>query len=331
MPIFISYSHADREFVEDLATQLVVHKVNVWLDRWEMHVGESLIDRIQAAITDASALLVILSPDSVASEWCKKELNSGLIRELEERRIVILPVLVKDCGIPIFLREKLYADFRSDSDEGLRTILEAIAKVTNEWQNRLEEPTWHTDWSIDWFKSESGLNVLRLTLVEVAQAQPYSTLTTIGILPAEPGANRWLGKVTKTKKADEARRHIIESLSRKLTEQDIRVLLEDQFEKTTHLTFDSDHGEFIADIRTRWLGTDTGRDVLFNTAHQVEGITRQMQLAAAKGSDDARNKRLGPPPAAVPSAKRRHRSGRRASLDVVRRRNISLGYSTLAG
>ncbi|KKK66978.1 hypothetical protein LCGC14_2958660, partial [marine sediment metagenome] len=39
MPLFISYSHNDRDFVDRLATQLVAHKVNVWLDRWEMHVG----------------------------------------------------------------------------------------------------------------------------------------------------------------------------------------------------------------------------------------------------------------------------------------------------
>ncbi len=281
VPIFISYSHSDRDFVEELATQLVVHKVNVWLDRWEMHVGESLIDRIQSAITDASALLVILSPDSVASEWCKKELNSGLIRELEERRIVVLPVLAIDCNIPIFLREKLYADFRTDFDDGLTTILEAIAKVTNEWQNRLEEPTWHTDWSIDWFKAENGINVLRLTLVDITQSQPYTVLTTIGILPAEPSSNEWFNKMKRAKKADEARRHIIESLSKELIRQDYRVILEDQFEKSGQVTFATDNGRFLADIRTRWLGVDTGRDVLFNTAHQLEGITTQMQLVAS--------------------------------------------------
>ncbi|MFM9966772.1 MAG: toll/interleukin-1 receptor domain-containing protein, partial [Planctomycetaceae bacterium] len=34
MPLFISYSHADRDFVDQLAVQLVARKVNVWLDRW---------------------------------------------------------------------------------------------------------------------------------------------------------------------------------------------------------------------------------------------------------------------------------------------------------
>lgn len=51
MPIFISYSRSDRDFVDRLAKQLVANKADVWLDKWEIHVGESLIDRIQAAIT----------------------------------------------------------------------------------------------------------------------------------------------------------------------------------------------------------------------------------------------------------------------------------------
>ena len=66
---------------------------------------------MQQAIQDSSALLVVLSKASVASEWCRKELNAGLMRELDEKRVVVLPLLVDDCEIPLFLREKMYADF----------------------------------------------------------------------------------------------------------------------------------------------------------------------------------------------------------------------------
>lgn len=76
---------------------------------------------------------MILSKKSVESAWCKKELNSGLVRELEEKRVIVLPVVINDCEIPLFLREKLYADFRTDYNEGFNAILEAVAGVTNEW------------------------------------------------------------------------------------------------------------------------------------------------------------------------------------------------------
>lgn len=103
MPIFISYSHADKTFVNKLATHLVRHNAHVWIDSWELNVGDSLIQRIQQAIQESSALLVVLSKASVQSEWCKKELNAGLVRELEEKKVLVLPVLVEDCDIPIDL------------------------------------------------------------------------------------------------------------------------------------------------------------------------------------------------------------------------------------
>lgn len=148
MPIFICHSHQDKEFVDRLAVQLTRQKARVWLDRWELKVGDSIVEKIQSAIKAASALIVVLSKASVASQWCQKELNAGLIRELEERRVVVLPLLLEDCEIPMFLRDKKYADFRSNFDEGLRDTLIAIASVTSDTQGRIERPEFHIDWSI---------------------------------------------------------------------------------------------------------------------------------------------------------------------------------------
>lgn len=131
MPIFISHSHQDKDFVDVLATNLIQRRQHVWVDRWELKVGDSLINRIQSAITTASALIVVLSKASVASEWCKKELSAGLIRELEERRVIVLPLLLEDCDIPLFLRDKMYADFRKDFDAGLNEIQKTVASLSS--------------------------------------------------------------------------------------------------------------------------------------------------------------------------------------------------------
>ena len=52
MPIFISYSREDSAFVDRLARNFVMRRHNVWMDRWEMNIGDSLIDKIQNAITE---------------------------------------------------------------------------------------------------------------------------------------------------------------------------------------------------------------------------------------------------------------------------------------
>ena len=57
---------------------------------------------------------------------------------------------IRDRYIPLFLRDKLYADFRTNFDAGLRAVLEAIARVTSESQVRVDEPGWHVDWAVDW-------------------------------------------------------------------------------------------------------------------------------------------------------------------------------------
>ncbi len=84
MPILISYAHEDKEFAEKLAVHLVRQKAHVWIDQWELKVGDSILEKIQSAIKTASALLIVLSKASVASEWCRRELSAGLMRELEE-------------------------------------------------------------------------------------------------------------------------------------------------------------------------------------------------------------------------------------------------------
>src|SRR6266849_1326550 len=150
MPIFISYSHADKTFVNKLAAHLVRHNAHVWIDSWELNVGDSLIQRIQQAIQESSALLVVLSKASVQSEWCKKELSAGLVRELEEKKVLVLPVLVEDCDIPIFLREKLYANFRTSFDDGLEAIVPAVAKFTNPDQGRFTAGKANRDWAESW-------------------------------------------------------------------------------------------------------------------------------------------------------------------------------------
>ena len=150
MPIFISYSHSDKTFVGKLAAALVKNNAHVWVDEWELNVGDSILNKVQEAIQESSTLLVVLSMASVQSEWCKKELSAGLMRELDEKRVVVLPVLLEDCDIPMFLREKMYADFRHNFEDGLNAILDAVARITNASQGRIIKEKVVNDWATDW-------------------------------------------------------------------------------------------------------------------------------------------------------------------------------------
>jgi hypothetical protein len=131
MPIFISYSHHDKDFVDTLACKLAEHNINIQINRCELSIGDSILGKIKDTIEGSSAFLVILSKKSIESGWCKKEISVGLLKELEENKVMIIPVLIEDCDLPIFVRGKLYADFRPgfDLDVGLHTILEEVREI----------------------------------------------------------------------------------------------------------------------------------------------------------------------------------------------------------
>lgn len=281
MPIFISYSHKDRDFVDRLAAQLVRHKVHVWLDRWELHVGDSLISKVQAALTDASALLVILSKASVASEWCKKELNIGLVREMEERRVVVLPVLVEDCEIPLFLREKLNADLRHDFDAGLQTILDAVAKVTNEYLGRTVSPQFHTDWAVDWW-TEDGLFNLRVTMAEHGVDQPFTVLSCVDFKCDRSATDKY-DQMQARAFGEVARRQIIGILASAIGQGlDLTLLLDDQFEQSRTISLATPDGtpSYLIRASARRLGEDTGRSIVYHMGNQIQQIYEHMNAVA---------------------------------------------------
>ena len=286
MPIFISYSRQDKNFVDNLAMQLVAHKARVWLDRWELHVGDSLIKRIQEDIAGASALLVMLSKASVQSEWCKKELSARLIRQLEEKRVVVLPVLIEDCEIPLFLRDKLYADFRHDFDGGLQTILESIAKVTSNTLGRLNQAQSHIDWAVDWDMVEDFI-CLRFTLVEHTVEQPYSVLTEIRVLGDEAATSRIIEHAAKGRR-EYSNYEVLTFLHNEFAlKQDLHVTLDDATPEIYRGNISLRNPERTYDIKisSRRLGQDTGRDILLDIGGQIAVIKQTLHEVNKPHSD----------------------------------------------
>jgi len=130
--LFISYSSKDKKFSEKLATDLKNLGIGIWLDKWEIKVGDSIIEKIGKGIKDNDFLGIVLSPNSVSSNWVRKELSAALIKELKSKSVVILPILLRDCEIPPLISDKKYADFRYNYDNGLRELVEVlISEKTN--------------------------------------------------------------------------------------------------------------------------------------------------------------------------------------------------------
>lgn len=269
MPVFISHSHQDKDFVDNLATHLIKRNAHVWVDRWEIKVGESILGKVQNVIAEASAVLFVLSKASVQSEWCKKEVSAGLMRELEEKSTIVLPVLLEKCQIPPFLKEKKYADFTKSFDTGLKEIVDGIANITSANQGRIEGIDYHVDWAQDW-TFEDGLFVLRYTLVEHSKELSFTILTEIIVLCNKDATARyrkykeaglgWVGRLTITGVLDEYAQH-----------NELKFLLTDQRQKLFEFSVGdhADNRRYDVLVKSRWLGENTGNDILVNVGNHL--------------------------------------------------------------
>ncbi len=110
--VFISYSSRDRHFARSLRTRLEEEGATIWLAEQKLRVGDSLQDKIAEAIGRCDYFLAVLSNNSVQSVWVQQELKQAINIEMEDGRKKVLPILLSDCEIPHFLKERVYADFR---------------------------------------------------------------------------------------------------------------------------------------------------------------------------------------------------------------------------
>ncbi len=75
MRIFISYSHLDTRFVNQLTADLQRNGIEVWIDQSGIRGGEAWSKAIVEGINNCDAFLSVLSPNSTASRNVTKELS----------------------------------------------------------------------------------------------------------------------------------------------------------------------------------------------------------------------------------------------------------------
>jgi hypothetical protein len=95
--VFISYSRVDFQFVDKLKNRLEKSGASVWLDRHSMVAG-SIQKQVARAIRINDVVLLVLSKNSVESNWVTAELAMARQKENEQKRDVLCPVtLDKKC------------------------------------------------------------------------------------------------------------------------------------------------------------------------------------------------------------------------------------------
>jgi|HubBroStandDraft_6_1064221.scaffolds.fasta_scaffold80631_2 uncharacterized protein YjbI with pentapeptide repeats len=93
---FISYSTDDQEFSDRMYSDLQNAGVRCWFAPHDMPIGGKILDEIDAAIRLRDKVLLILSNQSIRSDWVGDEVTRAFEEERKRGRTVLFPVRIDD-------------------------------------------------------------------------------------------------------------------------------------------------------------------------------------------------------------------------------------------
>jgi hypothetical protein len=131
--IFISYSHADSKFVMKLYKRLQAEDFIVWLDQHEMSAG-SLQNQVRRALAEQDIVIVVLSRNSLKSDWVENELEMAREREKGEQKDVLCPIALDDSW------QSKISDQTSPGRALWRKLLDKYVIDFSGWSTRRFEP-----------------------------------------------------------------------------------------------------------------------------------------------------------------------------------------------
>jgi TIR domain len=134
---FVSYSHRDERFREHLASHLAILKRQGLIELWHDRIiapGEHLYDAIDAHLEQSELVLLLISSDFLASDYCyAEEMRRALVRH--ERGLTrVIPIIVRPVdwgGAPFASLKALPKDGKavtswSNRDEAFRDVAVGI-------------------------------------------------------------------------------------------------------------------------------------------------------------------------------------------------------------
>lgn len=130
LDIFISHASEDKEEVaRPLANLLRDLGISVWLDEYELTLGDSLRRSIDAGLKSSRFGVVILSPAFFGKEWPQKELDALVAREDGSQK-VILPIWHKVDRAAVQSFSALIADrLAIATDKGLPAVAAEVQRA----------------------------------------------------------------------------------------------------------------------------------------------------------------------------------------------------------
>lgn len=147
--IFIAYARKDREMLDELRKQFnpleIAGKIKVWYDG-EIMPGEKWDEKIQKELYAAEIVLLLVSPDSIASKYFYESEVQKAILHHEQGKTRVIPVILRPClwqETPIGNLQALPKDGKpvilwSPIDSGYYNVIENVNRLLQDilWEKQ---------------------------------------------------------------------------------------------------------------------------------------------------------------------------------------------------
>ncbi len=107
---FISYSHRDQAFAERLYIDLQSQGVRCWYAPEDLRIGDKMKPTIDRSIQLHDKVLIILSKNSINSDWVEREVETAFEEEHQRNETVLFPVRLDEAVLET--RQSWAADIR---------------------------------------------------------------------------------------------------------------------------------------------------------------------------------------------------------------------------
>ncbi|MDJ0770411.1 MAG: toll/interleukin-1 receptor domain-containing protein [Ilumatobacter sp.] len=126
-PVFVSYAHEDRPIVERIRSHLEGSGVDTWVDQHDLRPGDKWLLELDQAVDSASAVLFVVSSNSLEAierdRFLKRELQDCL-EATSRRRRPLIPVVVGETPLPPQLTKYQWVDI--DDPHGMESLVAAL-------------------------------------------------------------------------------------------------------------------------------------------------------------------------------------------------------------
>ncbi len=117
--VFLSYSSDTKEYARLITERLRQYGVKVWVDEEQLKPGAMWKDEIEQAINNSDKIIIIFGKPTNSLSY---ELKLA-----KEKSLRVIPVVVENAELPQDVKDITYIDFRSNTEEGLRRLTEAVS------------------------------------------------------------------------------------------------------------------------------------------------------------------------------------------------------------